>query len=132
MFSAMLLSSVTAIYYLAKDYKKTKQLAIRTFAALFVGGMVLGPLVQKFAFSEYWTGIPFGWDLTDNKTLIAFIAWTIAIVVNWKDNRKPILFFFATIVLFLIYSIPHSAFGSELDYETGKVVQGMILPILSF
>jgi len=131
MFSAMLLASATAIYYFAKDYDKVRNLGIRTFLALLVGGMFLGPLVQKFAFSEYWTGIPFGWDLTDNKTLIAFIAWSIALAINLKNNKKPILFLFATIVLYLIYSIPHSAFGSEFNYETGKVIQGMILPTLS-
>ena len=130
MFSAMLLASITAIYYLAKDYDRTRRLGIRTFSALLVGGMILGPLVQKFAFSEFWTGIPFGWDLTDNKTLIAFTAWTVAIVFNWRNNKKPILFLFATIVLYLIYSIPHSAFGSEFNYETGEVIQGLILPIL--
>jgi hypothetical protein len=27
----------------------------------------------------------------------------------------------------LIYSIPHSMFGSQLDYNTGTVTQGMIL-----
>jgi hypothetical protein len=25
----------------------------------------------------------------------------------------------------MIYSIPHSLFGSELDYETGQVIQGI-------
>ena len=38
---------------------------------LAVGGFILGPLVQNYAFGELWTGVPFGWDLTDNKTLIA-------------------------------------------------------------
>lgn len=131
MFSAMLLASITAIYFFAKDYKRTRNLGMRTFGALFLGGMVLGPIVQKFAFSEYWTGIPFGWDLTDNKTLIAFTAWTIAVAFNWKSNKKPVLFLIATIVLYLIYSIPHSAFGSEFNYETGKVIQGMIMPMLN-
>ncbi len=131
MFSAMFLASVTAIYYFAKDYDRVKNIGTRTFGALFLGGMVLGPIVQKYAFSEFWTGIPFGWDLTDNKTLIAFTAWTIAVGFNWKNNKKPVLFLIATIVLYLIYSIPHSAFGSEFNYETGKVIQGMIIPILN-
>jgi hypothetical protein len=130
MFFAMLLASITAIYYFAKDYDRTKYFGIRTFFSLFIGGMVLGPLVQKFAFSEFWTGVPFGWDLTDNKTLIAFTAWTIAMVFNFKGNKKPILWLIATLVLYAIYTIPHSAFGSEFNYETGKVTQGFIMPLL--
>ena len=130
MFSAMLLSSVTAIYFFAKDYDKVKNFGTRTLGALFFGGMVLGPIVQKFAFSEYWTGIPFGWDLTDNKTLIAFTASFIAVAVNWKNNKKPFLFLIATVVLYIIFTIPHSAFGSEFNYETGEVIQGLVLPIL--
>jgi len=126
MFSAMLLSTVTAIYFFTKDYDKVRNFGMRTFGALFLGGMILGPIVQKYAFSEFWTGIPWGWDLTDNKTLIAFTAWVVAVLVNRKENKKPILFLIATIVLYLVYSIPHSAFGSEFNYETGKVIQGMI------
>ena len=49
-----------------------------TVALLVIGGFVLGPVVQKLAFGEYWTGIPWGYDLTDNKTLIAGVAWILA------------------------------------------------------
>jgi len=132
MFSAMLLSSVSAIYFFAKDYARVKNFGTRTFGALFFGGMVLGPIVQKYAFSEYWAGIPFGWDLTDNKTLIAFGASLLAVAVNWKANKKPILFLVATVVLYIIFTIPHSAFGSEFNYETGEVIQGLVLPVLGF
>lgn len=130
MFFAMLLASITAIFVIAKDYKNAKLYGYLTFFALLFGGMILGPIVQKFAFSEFWTGIPFGWDLTDNKTLIAFTAWTIAAILNYKKER-PMAFLIATIVLYAIYTIPHSAFGSELNYETGKVTQGFIHSIIS-
>ncbi|MCK7537691.1 MAG: hypothetical protein MZV63_45435 [Marinilabiliales bacterium] len=50
-------------------------------------GMILGPVVQKYAFGDLWTGIPFGWDLTDNKTLIAVFAWILAVVMNRKKDR---------------------------------------------
>ncbi len=88
--------------------------------------MILGPLVQKYAFGELWTGVPFGWDLTDNKTLIAFIFWILAVVMNRKKER-PLYTALAAVVLLLVYSIPHSMFGSELDYATGQVTQGLIL-----
>jgi hypothetical protein len=87
--------------------------------------MILGPLVQKFAFGELWTGVPFGWDLTDNKTLIALIFWILAVLMNRKKDR-PIYTALAAVVLLLVFSIPHSMFGSELDYSSGEVTQGLI------
>ncbi len=94
-----------------------------TLLLIFIGGIILGPIVQKFAFGEYWAGIPYGWDLTDNKTLIAFVAWIIAIVFNkYKQNRWWIVA--AAIVTIIIFSIPHSMYGSELNYHTGVIQQG--------
>ena len=92
-------------------------------AALAAGGMILGPIVQKYAFGELWTGIPFGWDLTDNKTLIAVAAWILAVIMNRK-REKPGYTIAAAVILLLVYSIPHSLFGSELDYVSGTVGQG--------
>jgi len=87
---------------------------------------VLGPVVQYYAFGDLWTGIPFGWDLTDNKTLIAGIFWALAVIMNRKKER-PLYTILAAVVLLLVYSIPHSMFGSELNYETGSVTQGVIM-----
>jgi hypothetical protein len=125
MFLAMLFSTATALLAFAKipSYNKIGIWTLILFAA---GGMILGPVVQKFAFGELWTGVPFGWDLTDNKTLIAFIFWILAVVMNRKKER-PLYYILAAFILLLIYSIPHSMFGSELDYSTGQVTQGIIL-----
>jgi hypothetical protein len=35
----------------------------------------------------------------------------------------------AALVMLLIFSIPHSTMGSELDYESGQVKTGMIFQI---
>ncbi len=122
MFIAMFLSTLTVLYAIAK-IDKFKIYAFITFAVLFIGGMIFGPIVQKYAFGELWTGIPFGWDLTDNKTLIAFVFWLAAILINLKrKNRTSVII--AGIVLLLIYSIPHSMYGSELNRESGKIEQG--------
>lgn len=122
MFFAMLLSNLSGIMALF-GYKKYKFWGIMAFIFLIIGGLILGPLVQKYAFGELWTGVPFGWDLTDNKTLIAFLAWLGAIVYNFKTGKKwP--FVLAAVIVFLIFLIPHSMFGSELDYSTNVVKQG--------
>lgn len=125
MFLAMLFSTVAGLMALFKN-RGYKKYGIWTLVILFIGGMILGPLVQKFAFGELWTGVPFGWDLTDNKTLIALIFWIIAVLANRK-KESPVLTVLASVVLIAIFSIPHSLFGSELDYESGKVIQGFIL-----
>jgi len=122
MFFAMLLSNLAGLTA-ASGHTGQKRYGQWALWLLLAGGMVLGPLVQKFAFGEFWTGIPFGWDLTDNKTMIAVIAWVLAVVMNLKRPR-PGYTIAAAIILLLIYSIPHSLFGSELDYATGVVTQG--------
>lgn len=124
MFFAMLLSTLAGAMALRK-HPRYKFYGKVTLILFIIGGMILGPIVQKYAFGEFWTGIPFGWDLTDNKTLIALIGWIIAVWLNRK-SEKPIWTIAAAILLLAIFSIPHSMFGSQLNYESGKVVTGFI------
>ncbi|MCF8229566.1 MAG: hypothetical protein K9G58_02320 [Bacteroidales bacterium] len=114
-FLAMVFSIRTGIEALLKG-KYTYLYTIITTLLLLLGGMILGPIVQKYAFDAYWTGWPFGHDLTDNKTLVSFILWIIAFFVlrKNKENRSwPII---ASLALIAVYLIPHSVLGSELDY----------------
>jgi len=83
---------------------------------LFLGGLVLGPIVQKYAFDAYWTGWPFGHDLTDNKTIGSFILWVIAWFILRKNNDNKLWPIIALIGMMAVYLIPHSALGSEIDY----------------
>lgn len=99
-----------------------------TLGLLTLGGMVLGPFVQKYAFGAYWTGWPIGGDLTDDKTAILWLAWVAAgAVVLWL--RRPavvgrIAVLAATAAMLAVYLIPHSARGSQLDYTRGQVKTG--------
>lgn len=114
-FSAMLFSTRTGIEALKKD-GNLRKLTLWTAGLMFVGGMILGPIVQKFAFGEWWTGVPFGFDLTDNKTLIAMIVWAIAVYATRKGKQAKGWVLAASIVTLVIFLIPHSLLGSELDY----------------
>lgn len=125
MFVAMLFSTLAGLMAVTK-YPQYKIYGIWTLGLFIAGGMILGPIVQNYAFGEFWTGIPFGWDLTDNKTLIALLFWILAVYKNRKEE-KPLYVALAAFVLLLIFSIPHSLFGSELDYVSGEVTQGMII-----
>lgn len=124
MFLAMLFSTLAGLMSVIK-FPQYKKYAVWTLILFIAGGMVLGPIVQYFAFGDLWTGIPFGWDLTDNKTLIALLFWILAVYMNRKSDR-PIYTAIAALILLLIFSIPHSLFGSELDYTSGQVTQGII------
>lgn len=130
MFLAMLFSNLTGLQatFNIPSYKQNITVSL---ALLFLGGLILGPIVQKYAFGAYWTGFPFGYDLTDNKTLIAFAAWLIAFITNRKNNR-PAMVIIAAVVTIIIFSIPHSLFGSELDYESGKVITGFVHSLCLF
>lgn len=116
MFVAMLFSTAAGLFALDKKHNPRK-LVLWTVILLFIGGFILGPLMQKYAFGEFWTGIPFGTDMTDNKTLIAMLAWIAALVAGRKDKPARGLVLAASIILLAVYSIPHSLFGSELDYS---------------
>lgn len=128
MFITMLLSTLAGLMAIGK-HKSFRKYGLLTLIFLFLGGLILGPIVQYHAFGAAWTGIPFGWDLTDNKTLIAVLFWLWAVIAN-RSQPKPGLTILAAFMLLLIYSIPHSMFGSELDYSSGEVVQGIIITFL--
>lgn len=163
-----------------------KRYSVVTLVLLVLGGLVFGCLVQKHAFDVYWAGFPMGGDLTDNKTLIAVLAFLIAVVLSFLPRRKPRqesgampisepavsemlkrkavmkqggkpideavssesatgktamrggkpaslsgdrswirwVVLAAAIVMLGIFSVPHSANGSELDRATGEIVCG--------
>ncbi|MBP8960508.1 MAG: hypothetical protein KBG40_08810 [Bacteroidales bacterium] len=124
MFIAMLFSTLAGIMAIAHN-ASYKKYTVWTLILVTAGGLILGPIVQYYAFGQLWTGIPFGWDLTDNKTLIAVIFWLLAVIMNRKKER-PLYTVLAAFVLLIVFSIPHSLLGSELDYESGKVLQGYL------
>lgn len=115
-FMAMLFSTRTGLEFFNKE-PNYKKLAYWTFGLLILGGMIFGPIMQKYAFDAFWTGVPFGIDLTDNKTLIAVIGWIIALVAIKKSANPKRWIIFASVLMFIVYLIPHSVLGSELDYN---------------
>jgi hypothetical protein len=94
------------------------------------GGLVLGPIVQWYAFGAFWTGWPFGktifhfGDLTDNKTLASILIWIIAIIKIRKHPNQTWWAWLATLVMIAVYLIPHSMLGSEIDHTEIQNMQG--------
>jgi hypothetical protein len=123
MFLAMLLSNAAGLEALVNGQLLNKY-ALWTTICLFLGGMILGPVVQKYAFGTFWSGIPFGYDLTDNKTLLTMLVWLIALWKGWSNRARRIWIIVAAVILLLVFSIPHSMMGSELNYQTAKIETG--------
>jgi hypothetical protein len=90
-----------------------------TIIILVLGAFVLGPLVQWYAFGVWWSGVPFGYDWTDNKVLVGLLFWLVALFLNRGKRRDRTSVYLAGIVTVLVFCIPHSIFGSEYNYRTG-------------
>lgn len=102
-----------------------RRLLWTTLGCLTVGGLILGPFVQKAAFGHYWTGFPWGFDLTDNKTLLMWLVWVLAALVAGPRPRRSevwsrLAVLAATVAMTVVYLIPHSMRGSQLDYSKVK------------
>ncbi|MBC7186692.1 MAG: hypothetical protein H5U38_06620, partial [Calditrichaeota bacterium] len=95
---------------------KPRPFMLVTIVLFLAGGFVLGPIVQELAFGAFWTGFPFGHDLTDNKTLLAMVGWLVAWWVTGGGRRRRGWVVAAAVLMMAVYLIPHSLLGSELDY----------------
>ena len=116
MFGGLLLLMRAGIGALAREpkYPRWARVGIVLFA---FGGFLFGPWMQHQAFGPWWAGFPFGTDMTDNKTAVAMLAWLFAL---WKlrggrEARGPVIA--AALVTVAVFLIPHSVFGSQIDWS---------------
>jgi len=96
-----------------------------TIVLFAIGGLILGPIVQKYAFGAYWTGWPLGHDLTDNKTAVAVIAWLVALIMLGRSAKPKWWVAGAAVVTLAVFMIPHSVLGSELDYKAADKAEAV-------
>jgi len=114
-FLAMFFAVVTVLEAIFKR-KNVYLYTWLTVIFFLISGIILGPIMQEYAFGALWTGWPFGHDLTDNKTLVSLIIWIIALFVLRKNRENRVWPIIAFIVMLAVYMIPHSVLGSEIDY----------------
>ncbi len=122
-FVSLLFSTMAAVEALRRG-KRVKVYALLTAVSMLIGGLIMGPFMQKYAFGDWWTGWPWGSDLTDTKTMVAFFIWLIAYLVLRKNPSNRFWPLFAAFVTLAVFVIPHSVLGSEFDYSAGTVVTG--------
>jgi hypothetical protein len=133
MFVSMMIG-IRAALAAACGRPESKRYAWVAVVGIAIGGLVLGPIVQKHAFGAFWTGWPLGRDLTDTKTLGMWLAWVAAAVVlgRRKDPADRVArgtTLAAAVVMIAVYLIPHSLRGSQLDYskvQPGAAAEGAI------
>jgi hypothetical protein len=118
-FAGMLLSTRTGLEALRKG-AMTFRLSIWTLIGLALGGLVFGPIMQWYAFGAFWTGWPYGHDLTDNKLAAVVVLWVIACWRLWAARKRNKLgggwAIAAAVATLVAWFIPHSLLGSELDF----------------
>jgi hypothetical protein len=127
-FSAMLWSTRAGLEALTRGPRLQRQIAAAA-GLMFGGGLILGPLVQKAAFDAYWTGWPFGHDLTDNKVAVAMLLWLVA---WWRGRRGASdvrgWTLAAACITLVIFIVPHSLFGSQFDYAAASAIAPPAVP----
>jgi len=115
MFAGMLFATAAGLAALDRA-RNPRPFVLWATGLIFLGGFILGPIVQKYAFGMFWSGFPFGTDLTDNKTAISFLFWLAALVAGRKGKPARAAVLAASVMTLAVFLVPHSLFGSEFKY----------------
>jgi hypothetical protein len=80
--------------------------------AFFITGFPIGWMIEKQVLGNYWEGIPFGWDITDSKTLFIFIFWMIPVFLRLRrrlsDHGFARWVVAGTLFTIAMFLLPHS------------------------
>jgi len=121
MFAAMMLATRSLLEEFRPHRPRPRGLVLATMVLLVVGGLFLGPAVQKYAFDAWWTGWPVGTDLTDNKTALATLAWLPATLLALRNRPLRGAVIVGWLVMMGVFLIPHSFRGSQIDWSSHPV-----------
>jgi hypothetical protein len=127
----MFVSFLLMVMVLLTAFEDVKNRAVRIRLAkqtlwatiiLFLGTFPIGIWLEYQVYATYWTGIPFGRDITDSKALVIFIYWLVMLYLLKgsalsNDPRKDVIDVTAVrwvavvgVVLSLaLYLVPHSS-----------------------
>ena len=78
----------------------------------FITGFPIGWMIEKQVLGNYWEGIPFGWDITDSKTLFIFVFWIIPVILRLRRRLSDYGFarwvIAASLFTIAMFLLPHS------------------------
>jgi len=91
-----------------------------TAGGVTLGGLILGPVVQRSTFGAFWSGWPFGPDPIDNRTLVVWVAWMVAAATmaparGATDRFARTVVMAATVALVAVALLPQSLHPSRVD-----------------
>ncbi len=126
MFTGMLVATRALFAALRPGPRSVRGPVLVAAVLMVIGGLVLGPIVQRFAFGAFWTGWPVGEDLTDTKTLAAVLAWLPAAVLALRRRSNRLAVALGWAVMMAVFLIPHSSRGSQLAWEVDPAAEGSV------
>jgi hypothetical protein len=91
-----------------------------TAGCVTLGGLILGPVVQRSTLGAFWSGFPFGPDPIDNGTLVVWLAWVVAAATmasarGATDRFARAVVMTATVALVALALLPRSLHLSRVD-----------------
>ncbi|MFH1336558.1 MAG: hypothetical protein ABII96_08575 [Candidatus Zixiibacteriota bacterium] len=120
-FAALTLFSAIDVRRGKMSLKEAIKFPLITFILLFLGFIPFGIAMNWFAFGVTWEAVPFGRDVTDNKSQIILLFWLATLILVkgtlWgKGEEKNLVSergYFTLVIVSLIvtiamYAIPHS------------------------
>lgn len=78
-----------------------------------LGGLLFGVLMKSSAYGRYWSGLPTGFDGTDNKTLVLLVAWSLPLILHLAGRRSRGLILLASLLTVLAFFLPHTVLGGN-------------------
>jgi hypothetical protein len=120
-FAALTLFSAIDVRRGKRTLKEAIKYPLITFILMFLGFVPFGIGMNWFAFGVIWEAVPFGRDVTDNKSQIILLFWLATLIlvkgtVLGKGENKNLVsergYFTMVIVTMIVtiamYAIPHS------------------------
>jgi len=127
---------------LGEDFSRCFWTAVGGAGSFFVTSLPLGMLLAYQTFGVAWSGIPLGWDITDNKSILILIyyATIIALAKNhlYKRAKRPNrisdhtfarLSIWGMILALVIFALPHGISNEEIVSYLGAHLP-LLVPII--
>lgn len=89
------------------------RLALMTTLFLFLGGLLLASIVEKYSSGTWWTGFPIGDNLIANRMLFAFLCWLTVLSFRLKGEVARGWYIAASLLTLSVFLIPYNALTAE-------------------
>lgn len=112
---------------LKEDFSRCFWSAVAGAGSFFVASFPLGILLAYQTYGVGWSGIPLGWDVTDNKSILIFLYYATIIALTkshiYKKAKRPNrisdhtfarLSIWGMLLTLVIFLLPHGISNAEI------------------